>query len=70
MKSRAGIREKVWTRFGTAGVIKRKRGGPNKGKHSGPSGWKAKPARVLARAMADVARAYKARRAATGASQQ
>jgi hypothetical protein len=65
MKTRAAIREKIWTRFGSNGIIKRKRGGPNKGKHSGPSGYKARPARILARAMADVARAYRARKKAT-----
>jgi hypothetical protein len=41
--------------------IKIKRGGPGKS-GAGASGWKLRPAKVLARTMADMARNYRAKK--------
>lgn len=43
-------------------IIKIKRGGTGKMSGSGPTGYKTKPARLLARSLADMARQYRARK--------
>jgi len=61
MKTRAPVYapQSVW---GTEGQeYWRRRGGPGKS-GSGPSGWKLKPAKVLARAMAEMAANYRTRK--------
>lgn len=64
MRAKAGVRERVWTVYGAmtpfGGIIKLRKYANGK-KHDGPVGWKARPSRMLAVAMAARVRAMRAR---------